>query len=51
MVRPESPTSSQKDVGSVEKSGALLRYGQEVIQEFQLKAELQKRPGAAKTSQ
>jgi len=40
-----------KGVGDVEKSGALLRYGQEVIQEFQLKAELQKRPGAAKTSQ
>jgi mono/diheme cytochrome c family protein len=38
-------------VGDVEKSGALMRYGQEVVQELQLKAELKARPPAAKASQ
>ena len=38
-------------VGDVEKSGALMRYGQEVIQDLQLKAELKARPTAAKASQ
>jgi mono/diheme cytochrome c family protein len=38
-------------VGDVEKSGALMRYGQEVIGELQLKAELKARPPAAKASQ
>jgi mono/diheme cytochrome c family protein len=41
-----------KGVGGVEKSGALLRFGQEVIQELQLKVELRERPpAAARTSQ
>jgi hypothetical protein len=38
-------------VGDAEKSGALTRYGQEVIQELQLKAETKERPPAAKASQ
>ena len=38
-------------VGDAEKSGALLRYGQEVIQELQLKAELKERAPAAQASQ
>jgi mono/diheme cytochrome c family protein len=38
-------------VGDAERSGALLRYGQEVIQELQLKAEAKERPPAAKASQ
>jgi mono/diheme cytochrome c family protein len=38
-------------VGDVEKSGALMRYGQEVIGELQLKAELKAKPPAAKTPQ
>lgn len=38
-------------VGDVEKSGALMRYGQEVIGELQLKAELKARPPAATTPQ
>jgi mono/diheme cytochrome c family protein len=37
-------------VGDAEKSGALIRYGQEVIQELQLKAETKERASAAKTS-
>jgi mono/diheme cytochrome c family protein len=37
-------------VGDAEKSGALVRYGQEVIQELQLKAETQERAPAAKAS-
>jgi len=40
-----------KGVGEVEKSGALMRYGQVVIQELQLKVELKARPPAARTSQ
>ena len=38
-------------VGDVAKSGALMRYGQEVIGALQLKAELKARPPAAKASQ
>jgi hypothetical protein len=38
-------------VGDAERNGALLRYGQEVIQELQLKAEAKERPPAAKASQ
>jgi hypothetical protein len=38
-------------VGDAEKTGALVRYGQEVIQELQLKAETTERaPPAAKAS-
>jgi mono/diheme cytochrome c family protein len=37
-------------VGEAEKSGALVRYGQEVIQELQLKAETKERAPAAKAS-
>jgi hypothetical protein len=38
-------------VGDVEKSAALMRYGEEVIQELQLKVETKERPPAAKASQ
>jgi hypothetical protein len=37
-------------VGDAEKTGALVRYGQEVIQELQLKAETTERAPAAKAS-
>jgi len=37
-------------VGDAEKTGALIRYGQEVIQELQLKAETKERAPAAKAS-
>ena len=37
-------------VGDAEKSGALVRYGQEVIQELQLKAETKERAPAANAS-
>jgi hypothetical protein len=37
-------------VGDAEKSGALIRYGQEVIQELQLKAETKERAPAANAS-
>jgi hypothetical protein len=38
-------------VGDVAKSGALMRYGQEIIGGLQLKAELKAKPPAAKTPQ
>lgn len=38
-------------VGGVAKTGALMRYGQEVIQALQLKAETKARPPAARASQ
>ena len=37
-------------IGDGEKTGALVRYGQEVIQELQLKAETTERAPAAKAS-
>jgi mono/diheme cytochrome c family protein len=37
-------------VGDAEKTGALIRYGQEVIQELQLKADTNERAPAAKAS-
>ena len=40
--------SSARDV---EKTGALMRYGEEVIQRLQLKAELTERPPAARAAQ
>jgi mono/diheme cytochrome c family protein len=38
------------DVPDIEKTGALMRYGQEVIGALQLKAELKERPPTAKAS-
>ncbi len=38
-------------VGEVEKTGALMRYGQEVIQAVQLKAETKVKPPGARASQ
>jgi hypothetical protein len=38
-------------IGDVEKLGALMRYGQQVIQELQLKVETKERPPAARKSQ
>jgi mono/diheme cytochrome c family protein len=38
------------NVGDVEKSAALMRYGDNVIQELQLKVETKERPPAAKAS-
>jgi hypothetical protein len=38
------------DVRDIEKTAALMRYGEEVIQRLQLKAELKERPPAAKAA-
>jgi hypothetical protein len=38
-------------VGDVEKTAALVRYGEQVIQEIQLKVEAKERAPAAKASQ
>jgi hypothetical protein len=38
-------------VGDVEKTAALMRYGEQVIQEIQLKVEAKERAPAAKASQ
>jgi hypothetical protein len=37
-------------VGDVEKTAALMRYGEQVIQELQLKVETGERPPAAKAA-
>jgi hypothetical protein len=42
--------AARAGIRDVEKSGALMRYGEEVIQRLQLKAEMQEAAPAARAS-